>query len=98
MLESLFNLSCLQLYEKVTLTKMFSCEYCEIFKNNYFEEHLRASAFVHNFLVNALRACLIRPSFENTLSIANLPILVFLDFFGVSHLNIFFSFWIILSL
>ena len=24
---------------------MFSCEYCEIFKNTYFEEHLQAPAF-----------------------------------------------------
>ena len=24
---------------------MFSCEYCEIFKSNYFEEHLRTAAF-----------------------------------------------------
>ena len=24
---------------------MFSCEYCEIFKNTYFEEHLRMAAF-----------------------------------------------------
>ena len=23
---------------------MFSCEYCEISKNNYFEEHLRTAA------------------------------------------------------
>ena len=36
MLESLFNeASGLQLHEKET------CEICEIFKNNYFEEHLR---------------------------------------------------------
>ena len=26
---------------KVNTTQMFSCEYCEIFKNNYFIEHLR---------------------------------------------------------
>ena len=25
---------------------MFSCEYCEIFKNTYFEEHLQAAAFI----------------------------------------------------
>ena len=24
---------------------MFSCEYCEIFKNTYFEEHLQTTAF-----------------------------------------------------
>ena len=24
---------------------MFSCEYCEISKSNYFEEHLRTAAF-----------------------------------------------------
>ena len=26
---------------KKTLTKVFSCEFCEIFKNNFFTEHLR---------------------------------------------------------
>ena len=31
---------------------MFSCEYCEFFKNTYFEEHLRkpASAFSIQFI------------------------------------------------
>ena len=24
---------------------VFSCEYCEIFKNSYFEEHLQTAAF-----------------------------------------------------
>ena len=38
MLESLFK--------KETLTQVFSREYCEIFKNTYFEEHLRTAAFV----------------------------------------------------
>ena len=47
---------------------MFSSEYCEIFKNNYFEEQLRTVASVYDFLVNALHAGLIRPSLENTLS------------------------------
>ena len=28
----------------MTLTQMFSCEYWEIFKNTYFEEHLRTAA------------------------------------------------------
>ena len=26
------------------LTQVFSCEYCQIFKNTYFEEHLRKTA------------------------------------------------------
>ena len=29
---------------KETPTQMFSCEYWEISKNSYFEEHLRAAA------------------------------------------------------
>ena len=69
---------------------MFSCEYCEIFKNNYFEEHPRTSVSVHNFLVNALRVDLIRPSLENTLSMANLHAPLSLNFFWVPHLSIFF--------
>ena len=31
-------------YQKVTLTQVFSCEYCEIFKNTYFKEHLQTAA------------------------------------------------------
>ena len=34
----------LQFYEKETLTQVFFCEYCKIFKNTYFEEHLRTVA------------------------------------------------------
>ena len=34
----------LQLYEKGTPTQMFSCEICDILKNSYFVEHLRAAA------------------------------------------------------
>ena len=29
-----------------TLTQVFSCEICKIFKNVYFEEHLRTTAFI----------------------------------------------------
>ena len=36
MLESLFN--------KEVPTQVFSCENCKIFKNTYFEEHLRRTA------------------------------------------------------
>ena len=30
-----------QIYEKETPTQVIFSEYCEIFKNTYFEEHLR---------------------------------------------------------
>ena len=30
--------------KKETLTKVFSCEFCEIFKNTFFTEHLRTTA------------------------------------------------------
>ena len=30
----------LQLYKKETLTQLFSCEFCKIFKNTFFTEHL----------------------------------------------------------
>ena len=43
-----FSESCrpeaLQLYQKETPTQVFFCEYCRIFKNTYFEEHLRKAA------------------------------------------------------
>ena len=48
MLEPLFNksyrLEGVQLYQKETPTQVFFCEYCEIFKSTYFEEHLRTVA------------------------------------------------------
>ena len=31
--------------KKETPTQVFSCEICEIFKNAYFEEHLRTTVF-----------------------------------------------------
>ena len=37
--QSLFNFS-----RKETLVQVFSCEICEIFKNTFFTEHLRATA------------------------------------------------------
>ena len=32
------------LIKKETQTQVFSCEYCKIFKNTYFEEYLRTTA------------------------------------------------------
>ena len=34
----------LQLYQNQTPAQVFSCEYCKIFKNTYFEEHLLTAA------------------------------------------------------
>ena len=34
---------------KKTPTQVISCEYCEIFKNTYFEEHLCTAAFFSIF-------------------------------------------------
>ena len=43
--ESLLNKAAgLELYQKETLTQLLSCEICEIFKNAYFEDHLRTAA------------------------------------------------------
>ena len=40
--EFLFNkVVDLQLYQKETPAQVLSCEYCGIFKNTYFEKHLR---------------------------------------------------------
>ena len=58
MLELLFNIVAglqycillqkggLQLYYKKIPTQVLSCEYCDIFKNTYFEEHLRTAASI----------------------------------------------------
>ena len=45
MLKTLFNRAC-NFINNDTLTQVFSCEYFEIFKNTYFEEHLRTTALV----------------------------------------------------
>ena len=46
---NLFLIGCrpegVQLYQKETPTEVFSCEHCEIFKNTYFEKHLRANGY-----------------------------------------------------
>ena len=34
----------LQHYQKETLAQVFSCEFCEIFKNTFLKEHLRTTA------------------------------------------------------
>ena len=47
-LESLFNIvgDLQERYLKETPIQVFSCEYCKIFKNTYFEEHLQMAALV----------------------------------------------------
>ena len=42
----------LKIYEKNIPTQVLSCEYCEIFKNIYFEKHLRTAASGSNFRVS----------------------------------------------
>ena len=32
--------------KKETLTQVFFCQFCEMFKNNYFVKHVRTTAFV----------------------------------------------------
>ena len=45
----------LQLYQKETLTEVFSSEICEIFKNSYFEGHLWTTAAILREPENILR-------------------------------------------
>ena len=40
----------MQLYLKETPAQVFSCEYCKIFNNTYFEEHLRTAASIKSKL------------------------------------------------
>ena len=35
--------ACNLLYQKETLTQVFSCKFCEIFKNTFFTEHHRVT-------------------------------------------------------
>ena len=49
MSESLINkVVGLHFIKKETPTQVFFCEYCEIFKNTYFEKHLRTTASVNS--------------------------------------------------
>ena len=46
--ESLFN----KVAKKETLTQLFSCEFCEIFKNTFFTEQLLTTASVRSVIKN----------------------------------------------
>ena len=43
MLESLFN-------KIITPSKVFPCEYCETFKNTYFEKHMRMAVSIDSVI------------------------------------------------
>ena len=51
--------------QKQTLTQVFSCEFCEIFKNTFFIEHLRATASELGFIqkLNKLTGCFLWPKY-----------------------------------
>ena len=58
MLESLFNevaASGLELYQRETPTKVFTCEYCEIFKNSFFFTEHPSGCFCKDFFQGILR-------------------------------------------
>ena len=40
--------------KKDTLAQVFSCEFCEIFKNTFFTEHLRLTASKHTVFIRKL--------------------------------------------
>ena len=58
------------LLKNKTSTQVFSCEYCEIFKNIHFEEHLRTAA--------SGTLCLFYSGFEKTQGSIFYSIFVFL--------------------
>ena len=47
-------------FEKDTPTQVFFCEYCKIFKDTYFKEHLR-TAPSHHLTVACTNRCLYKP-------------------------------------
>ena len=62
----------LQLYRKETPTQLFSCEYCEIFKNSLLIEKTYVAALVTTFAVSSMFLIYFRvPGAEQ-------PVLVFL--------------------
>ena len=64
MLESLFNkavdLQICNFIKKRFQQKVFSCDYWEIFKNTYFEEHLRTAASVHSEDLLKYKNCVVK--------------------------------------
>ena len=71
--ESLFNkvtgLKTCNCTKKQTPTQVISCEYCEIFKDTYLEEHLQTTAFAVNpLMANALFPYLLNTSEKLCLS------------------------------
>ena len=54
--ESLFLIK-LQTLEQVTLAQVFSCEFCEIFKNTFFTEHFWTTASKKGLLEEYLEHC-----------------------------------------
>ena len=55
-LKSHFDMGGCSFIKKETLAQVFSCEICEIFKNNFFTEHLRwlIQCFQESYIVGAL--------------------------------------------
>ena len=53
--------------KKEVLTQVFSCKFCEIFKNTFFKEHLRATASGYaNYLVEDIIASNIKLFADDT--------------------------------
>ena len=61
MLESL-----LQLYSKETPTQVFYC--CDIFKNTYFEEHLRKAASELTLEIDCVELCFWTVAFKTVVT------------------------------
>ena len=62
------------------LIKLFSCEYFGIFKNTYFEEHLRTAASSFSFIVTHVRP--IFSPWRNQLSIFSNIMLIYRSLFS----------------
>ena len=52
---SLFLIKLVCNFIKGTPTQLLSCEYCEIFQNSYFEEHLRTAAFIQRRIQDPIK-------------------------------------------
>ena len=87
--------------KKETLAQVFSCEFCKIYRNTFFTEHLRATASAFIFSTSAF--FLIRLSFEYFLKVPSRFIVcyLYLVFFNVIRIRQrtchIFPFWCISS-
>ena len=74
----------LQYYQKETPTQAFSCEYCKIFKNTYFEKHLQTAASNSGYILYKKLSKIIQEPDWPSVSFSDINSLYFTYFHSLS--------------